>query len=81
MENVKRSVFALNGVTGMLIATALLLAILACLTCLGIKTQQAVMDKPYELKDISSVSEKSSVDTQKKVFVIKCLITIFYYNM
>ena len=71
MENTNRSVYALNGVTGMLIATVLLLSILAGLTCWGIKTQQAVMDKPYELKDLSSVSKKSSTDTQQKVFVIK----------
>ncbi|MBP3675276.1 MAG: DUF4006 family protein, partial [Campylobacter sp.] len=40
MENTNRSVFSLSGVTGMLIATALLLSILVVLTYLGIVAQQ-----------------------------------------
>ncbi|EID4010386.1 DUF4006 family protein [Campylobacter jejuni] len=55
MENNNRCVFSLSGVTGMLIATVLLLAILAVLTIWGLKAQQEVMQKPYSLKDIQSV--------------------------
>ncbi|ECO3620984.1 DUF4006 family protein, partial [Campylobacter jejuni] len=51
MENNNRCVFSLSGVTGMLIATVLLLAILAVLTIWGLKAQQEVMQKPYSLKD------------------------------
>ncbi|EOU3287982.1 DUF4006 family protein [Campylobacter jejuni] len=55
MENNNRCVFSLSGVTGMLIATVLLLAILVVLTIWGIKAQQEVMQKPYSLKDVQSV--------------------------
>ncbi|MCW1692472.1 DUF4006 family protein, partial [Campylobacter jejuni] len=54
MEN-NRCVFSLSGVTGMLIATVLLLAILVVLTIWGLKAQQEVMQKPYSLKDVQSV--------------------------
>ncbi|EPB7371932.1 DUF4006 family protein [Campylobacter jejuni] len=49
MENNNRCVFSLSGVTGMLIATVLLLAILVVLTIWGLKAQQEVMQKPYSL--------------------------------
>ncbi|EAH6126799.1 DUF4006 family protein [Campylobacter jejuni] len=55
MENNNRRVFSLSGVTGMLIATVLLLAILVVLTIWGLKAQQEVMQKPYSLKDVQSV--------------------------
>ena len=55
MENTKRCVFALNGVTGMLIATVLLLSILAGLTCWGIKAQQGVMQAPYTFEKPNEV--------------------------
>ncbi|AII25143.1 DUF4006 family protein [Campylobacter jejuni] len=55
MENNNRCVFSLSGVTGMLIATVLLLAILVVLTIWGLKAQQEVMQKPYSLKDVQSV--------------------------
>ncbi|EOJ2287553.1 TPA: DUF4006 family protein [Campylobacter jejuni] len=55
MENNNRCVFSLSGVTGMLIATVLLLAILVVLTVWGLKAQQEVMQKPYSLKDVQSV--------------------------
>lgn len=55
MENNNRCVFSLSGVTGMLIATVLLLAILAVLTIWGLKAQQEVMQRPYSLKDVQSV--------------------------
>ncbi|EGG1578768.1 DUF4006 family protein [Campylobacter jejuni] len=55
MENNNRCVFSLSGVTGMLIAMVLLLAILVVLTIWGLKAQQEVMQKPYSLKDVQSV--------------------------
>ncbi|ECL3606305.1 DUF4006 family protein [Campylobacter jejuni] len=55
MENNNRCVFSLSGVTGMLMATVLLLAILVVLTIWGLKAQQEVMQKPYSLKDVQSV--------------------------
>ncbi|EGN1878188.1 DUF4006 family protein [Campylobacter jejuni] len=60
MENNNRCVFSLSGVTGMLIATVLLLAILVVLTIWGLKAQQEVMQKPYSLKDVQSVKMFSS---------------------
>lgn len=59
MENTNRNVFALNGVTGMLIATVLLLTILAVLTCLGISAQKEVAQKPYVLENPSGIQMKS----------------------
>jgi len=47
-ENTNRSVFGIHGVTGMLIATVLLLSILAFLTVWGIGVQQANAQKPYD---------------------------------
>jgi len=55
MENTNRSVFALDGVTGMLIATVLLLGILAFLTVLALGAQQGSADKFYEIKDEKSL--------------------------
>ncbi|EAL53640.1 DUF4006 family protein [Campylobacter upsaliensis] len=55
MENTNRCVFSLSGVTGMLIATVLLLAILVGLTIWGIKAQQDVMQKPYKLKNPQAI--------------------------
>lgn len=63
-ENTNRGVFTLSGVTGMLIATVLLLAILAGLTIWGLKTQQSVMDKPYKLVDQHQIKEIGSKEKQ-----------------
>ncbi|ARR00256.1 MULTISPECIES: DUF4006 family protein [Campylobacter] len=71
MENMNRSVFGLGGVSGMLIATVLLLSILVVLTYLGIVAQQDVMQKPYKLVDPSSVEMRSSVQKAAEVMVIK----------
>lgn len=54
-ENTNRGVFALSGVTGMLIATVLLLSILAGLTFWGIKAQQGVMQAPYSFEKANEV--------------------------
>lgn len=71
MENTSRHVFGLNGVTGMLIATVLLLSILAGLVYLSIVTQQAVADKPYKLENLSNVEKFSTTDKAKEVMVVK----------
>ncbi|EAI4447574.1 DUF4006 family protein [Campylobacter lari] len=55
MENSNRCVFSLSGVNGMLIATILLLSILAGLTILGLKTQQDVMQKPYKIENAEQI--------------------------
>ncbi len=49
--NENRSVFALDGVTGMLIATVLLLSILAFLTVNAIGVQTANSENFYKIKD------------------------------
>ena len=67
MENTNRSIFALNGITGMLIATVLLLSILAVLTVLGLKAQQAVADKPYKITDPQALQMKDAAGASKKV--------------
>ena len=67
MENTNRHVFALNGITGMLIATVLLLSILAVLTFLGIKEQQRVANKPYTITDPSAIQMISKDNAKLKV--------------
>lgn len=53
--NENRSIFALDGITGMLIATVLLLTILAGLTAWGLGVQNANMANFYEVKDEKSI--------------------------
>ena len=55
MQNENRSVFGISGISGMLIATILLLFILVVLTIWGIKTQQNVMQNPYTLEKADQV--------------------------
>ncbi|MCV3422661.1 DUF4006 family protein [Campylobacter lari] len=55
MENSNRCVFSLSGVSGMLIATILLLSILSGLTVWGLKTQQDVMQKPYKIENAEQI--------------------------
>ncbi len=68
--NENRSVFALDGVTGMLIATVLLLSILAVLTVLGIGAQQANAENFYDIKDEQSI-KMFSVDNSKHLVDVK----------
>jgi hypothetical protein len=61
MEN--RSVFALDGITGMLIATVLLLSILAGLTVWGLGVQQGSASNFYQIeneKDIKMISTENA---------------------
>jgi len=62
--NENRSVFALDGVTGMLIATLLLLSILAGLTAWGIGVQQNSADKYYQIDNEQAI-KMNSVDNAK----------------
>jgi hypothetical protein len=61
--NENRNVFGLHGVTGMLIATVLLLSILAILTTLGIKAQQNNASAFYEIIDEKSIK---MIDTESR---------------
>lgn len=67
MENTNRCVFSFSGITGMLIATVLLIAILVVLTIFGIKAQREVMQKPYSLKDIQSVKMLGSKEQDHRI--------------
>ena len=68
MENKNRNIFALNGISGFLIAVVLLLSIVAVLTYIGIRSQQEVATKPYSLKDAAGIQMKS-VDNAKHVII------------
>ena len=60
MNDNERGLFALNGITGMLIATVLLLSILAVLTTLNIQTQQANAQKFYTInQDLNGLKANS----------------------
>jgi hypothetical protein len=68
MEN--RSIFALDGITGMLIATVLLLSILGVLTVLALGAQQAnaenyyVIENPKEIQMINPEGVKHRVNVK-----------------
>ncbi len=70
-ENKFRHIFALSGITGMLIATVLLLSILAGLTWWGIVAQQSVMDKPYKLVKPSELQMNSKDNAKHKIILSK----------
>jgi len=53
--NENRSIFALDGITGMLIATVLLLSILAGLTAWSLNVQNTNMTNFYKVKDEQSI--------------------------
>jgi len=71
-ENTNRNVFGLHGVTGMLIATVLLLTILVVLTIWGIGVQQKSATNYYDASsitgDLNNV-KSNSVDNAKHSFV------------
>ena len=68
--NENRGVFALDGVTGMLIATVLLLSILAFLTIQALGVQNAQANNFYDIKDESSIQMRS-VDNAKHLVDVK----------
>ena len=69
MENTNRSVFSLSGVTGMLIATVLLLSILVVFTVWDIKAQQEVANKPYTIKNPQALKMRARDNSDQKVIV------------
>uniref|UniRef100_UPI0040489A54 DUF4006 family protein n=1 Tax=Aliarcobacter sp. TaxID=2321116 RepID=UPI0040489A54 len=61
MNENERGIFKLSGITGMLIATALLLTILAVLTVSGIKVQQEEANNFYKInQDLDALKMNSS---------------------
>ena len=61
MNENERGIFKLSGITGMLIATALLLTILAVLTINGIKVQQNEASNFYKInQDLNGLKMNSS---------------------
>jgi len=68
MDNTNRNVFGLHGITGMLIATVLLLSILVVLTIWGISAQQEAASKPYEITNPQAIKmvDKANADLIKK---------------
>lgn len=65
MENTSRSIFSIHGITGMLIATVLLLSILVVLTYCGITAQQSVANKPYTIENPEQIK---MIDKQNAAF-------------
>lgn len=59
MEESKRNLFALNGITGMLIATVLLITILVVLTIVSLNVQQSQASNFYEIKDAKELKAVS----------------------
>ena len=67
--NENRSVFALDGITGMLIATVLLLTILAVLTVIGLGVQNANAANYYDIKDEKSIKMFGSIQSEHVIDV------------
>jgi hypothetical protein len=71
-ENTNRAIFGLNGVTGMLIATVLLLSILVVLTVWGIGVQQGSASNFYDPAPItSSLDNVKMISTDNANFAFK----------
>jgi len=68
--NENRSVFALDGITGMLIATTLLLSILAFLTIGALSVQHDNAENFYKIENEKSI-KMFSVDNAKHVVDVK----------
>ena len=67
MEN--RSIFALDGITGMLIATVLLLSILAGLTVWGLGVQQGSASNFYQIENEKDIKMFSTDNAAHRVEV------------
>jgi hypothetical protein len=71
-ENTNRALFGLNGVTGMLIATVLLLSILVFLTIWGIGVQQGSASNFYDPTPITSnLDNVKMISTENTNFAFK----------
>jgi hypothetical protein len=70
-ENTNRSAFGINGVLGMLIATALLLGILAFLVAWSIKVQQAESTHYYDPSPVvNSLDNVKMISKENAKFAI-----------
>ena len=67
--NENRSVFSLHGITGMLIATVLLLGILAFLTINSFSVQNANAANFYDIKDQKEIKMISQDNIKHRVDV------------
>ena len=70
-ENTNRGVFTLSGVTGMLIATVLLLSILAGLTVWGIGVQQGSASNYYDPAPILDLNNLKANSTENAKFAFQ----------
>ena len=70
-ENTNRGVFTLSGVTGMLIATVLLLSILAFLTMWGIGVQQGSASNYYDPAPILDLNNLKANSTENANFAFQ----------
>ena len=70
-ENTNRGVFTLSGVTGMLIATVLLLSILAFLTVWGIGVQQGSASNYYDPAPILDLNNLKANSTENANFAFQ----------
>jgi hypothetical protein len=68
MEN--RSIFALHGIAGLLVATVLLLAVEGTLVCLAVGVQQDVAQDYYYVEDAKSV-KMFSTDNASHIKLLK----------
>jgi len=68
--NDNRSIFSLDGITGMLIATVLLLVILVGLSVWAVNVQNASATNFYDIKDEHLIQMKS-VDNAKHLVDVK----------
>lgn len=64
-----RSIFSIHGITGMLIATVLLLTILAGLTVWGLGVQQANAGKFYQVENEKEIKMISTDNAAHRVEV------------
>ncbi|SFO93197.1 DUF4006 family protein [Hydrogenimonas thermophila] len=64
------SAFGIHGIGGMLVATVLLLAILAGLTTAALVTQQATAQQSYEIKDPLSIKMRGDNLSNEEKLVI-----------
>ncbi|MDQ1326088.1 MAG: hypothetical protein QG564_1213 [Campylobacterota bacterium] len=71
-ENTSRSMFGLNGVAGMLVATLLLIGILVSLTAWGINVQQSSAVKYYDPTPITgSLDNVKMISKENANFAFK----------
>jgi hypothetical protein len=69
--NENRSIFALDGITGMLIATVLLLSILAGLTVWSLGVQKSNATNFYKIVDEQSIQMRSTDNAAKHMIDVK----------